>query len=100
MNEMGAQYIIVYGNVIDGLVFLGPYPSVEAATHVAERDLEGQPWDIASLFSTPEHDGDVFRVIAPKRGGAPEFQFWRRDGEEGEPLLSSEYLCLTDWLFK
>ena len=94
------QYMIVYGNVIDGLTFLGPYSSAEEATGYAEDHLENEHWDVTELFATPvvELNCKLFRVVMPKAGGVPVLQFWNRDGEEGEPRVRSDYRCVTDWL--
>lgn len=45
----------------------------------------------------PESGSRLFRVVAPKTGGDPTFQYWLNDGEDGEPNLRPDYRVLTNW---
>jgi len=42
-------YLIVYGNLVDGFTFVGPFESIEAASSYAERD-QGQ-WSIVPVYA-------------------------------------------------
>lgn len=52
---MGVQYVVVAGNVVDGLVFYGPFPYAEDANHWADLQtgasglLSGDEWIVAKL---------------------------------------------------
>ncbi len=100
------QSIIVHGNVVDGLYFVGPYEDIEdAAAHAAET-LRGESWHIAELenpdalqcITVEGHLDEVerVRVIRPASGGMPSIQFWH--AEDGEPLLRADFVALTRWL--
>ena len=97
------QYILVYGNVADGLTFLGPYSDAEAAADYAEDHLKNEHWDVIELNTPPtleefeESRHPAVRVVMPKAGGVPMLQFWDRN-EEGEPRVRSDWRTVTNWI--
>lgn len=46
---MKTQYIIIEGNVVDGLNFYGPYNSHDEAVEIAEENCADGDWSIAEL---------------------------------------------------
>ena len=100
------QSIIVHGNVVDGLYFVGPYEDAEDAVAHAAETLSGESWHVAELenpnalqsFTTEGHLAEVerVRVIRPASGGMPSTQFWHAG--DGEPLLRADFVALTRWL--
>ena len=92
------QFVLVYGGLVDGLFFVGPYNTAEEANEHAKSELKLMKWEVAELFMPPIEAGStLFRVVAPKAGGDPAFQFWLNDGEDGEPNLRPDYQVLTNW---
>jgi hypothetical protein len=55
---MNQQYILVYGNIADGLTFLGPYADAEEAAAYAEAFLDGENWDVIELHAPPPMNTD------------------------------------------
>lgn len=50
---MSAQFILVLGNPVDGLSFIGPFPSRETAElwmELHENDYPDAEWWVAPLF--------------------------------------------------
>ena len=47
------MYVLVVGNPIDGLQFVGPFPDHDAAVEYAER-YEDQEWWVTSLDKPKE----------------------------------------------
>lgn len=48
------QYILAYGNIADGLTFLGPYTDAGEAMAYAEAFLDGENWDVIELHAPPQ----------------------------------------------
>lgn len=106
MTTQKEQFILVYGNVADGLTFLGPYSDAEAAMAYAEAFLNGENWDVIKLNTPPtleefdefdERETERVRVVIPKSGSQyPILQHWHAG--DGEPLLRSDYRPVTSWL--
>lgn len=46
--QEGGQWLIAYGNPVDGFNFIGPFNSEEDAIEYAERELTNQ-WSVAQL---------------------------------------------------
>lgn len=49
------KYMIMYGNVVDGMKFIGPFDSDEDAFGYAEMELTLEDWWITQLQS-PNHE--------------------------------------------
>ena len=47
------MFIIIVGNVVDGLTFYGAFETAELATDYADLQFRGDVWSIVSLTSPP-----------------------------------------------
>lgn len=47
------NYIVITGNVVDGLVFFGPFPDIEAANTWSEWNIYYE-WTIAEMCPVKE----------------------------------------------
>jgi len=68
MNTTGIRYILLTGNIGDGLEAVGPFDSQEEATEWAET--EGVEYILMDIYTPPKEDVHHVR--------------WRDGAEEGE----------------
>ncbi len=53
------KYMIMYGNVVDGMKFIGPFDSGEDALGYAEMELTPEDWWIVPLQSPSQEHSEV-----------------------------------------
>lgn len=50
MIEPSNHWIIVAGNAIDGLYFIGPFPDHDAAVEYGEDHMAHDDWNVTSMY--------------------------------------------------
>lgn len=55
---MTEQHVIVHGNPVDGLSFIGPFPTGSDAMEWGDKHLQDEDWWIAPIEPPKEQDSN------------------------------------------
>jgi hypothetical protein len=52
------MYVLVVGNIIDGIELYGPFKTAELANDYGDRDFDHTDWVVTELIAWPEEPTD------------------------------------------